>query len=156
VIGPISTDQLLSRRDRLTISVAVVTGSKRRKNGFEIIAVTLNRRAHSHAQDLINQGQFVLDERDMWSEHQPSARQENRYIEEHGFGEYARWYLGIDTAEDEDNKGRYKFPYGDFERVHRCGVLTAESRAGQCKYDDIEGPAAHLHGVLDAVRQTQR
>jgi hypothetical protein len=46
----------------------------------------------------------------------------------------------------------HKFPYGDFERVHRCGVLAAESRAGQCKYHDIELAVADLHGMLDALR----
>jgi hypothetical protein len=29
----------------------------------------------------------VRDERDDWSEHQPSAAQQNAFIEEHGFGE---------------------------------------------------------------------
>ncbi|WP_437312354.1 hypothetical protein [Sorangium sp. So ce388] len=41
--------------------------------------------------------------------------------------------------------------HGDFEAVHRCGVLTAESPAGQYKYQDIELAAAHLHGMLDAL-----
>jgi hypothetical protein len=59
--------------------------------------------------------------------------------------------LGIDTEEDEGHKRRYKFPYGDFEKVHRCGVLAAENRAGQYKYDDIEHAAAHLHGMIDAA-----
>jgi hypothetical protein len=113
----------------------------------------LNNRAYEHAQRLINDGHYVLDGRDDWSEHQPSAAQENRFIEEHGFGEYAKWYLGIDEAQDEDNKGRYRFPYGDFENVHRCGVLSAESRAGQYKHLDVERAAAHLHGMLDAKRQ---
>jgi RNA polymerase sigma factor (sigma-70 family) len=40
----------------------------------------------------------------------------------------------------------------DFEAVHRCGVLAAESRAGQYKYSDIEVAAAHLHGMLDELR----
>jgi thioester reductase-like protein len=45
-----------------------------------------------------------------------------------------------------------KFPNnGDFKRVHRCGVLSAESRAGQLKYHDIELATAHLHGMLDAL-----
>jgi hypothetical protein len=44
---------------------------------------------------------------------------------------------GIDD-EDENNKGRYKFLYSDFEKVHRCGLLAAESPAGQRKYYDIE------------------
>jgi hypothetical protein len=41
------------------------------------------------------------------------------------------------------------FPYGDFENVHRCGVLSAEVRAGQRKYADIEAAASHLHGMID-------
>jgi hypothetical protein len=114
--------------------------------------VKLNQRAYAHAQQLIERGNVVLDERDDWSEHRPSAEEENKFIEGYGFGEYARWHLGLDEQEDEDNKGRYKFPYGDFEHVHRCGVLSAESRAGQYKYTDIELAAAHLHGMLDALR----
>ena len=65
---------------------------------------------------------------------------------------YQRWYLGIDDEQDEDTKGRYKFPYGDFTKVHRCGVLAAESRAGQYKYEDIKVAVAHLHGMLDHAR----
>ena len=113
-------------------------------------SVILNNKAFEHAKNLIKEGRFVLDERDDWSEHQPTAGQENNYIAQHGINEYARWYLGIDIDQDEDNKGRYKFPYGDFEKVHRCGVLAAEVRAGQYKYADIENAAAHLHGMLEA------
>jgi hypothetical protein len=115
------------------------------------MAVKLNERAFNHAQDAIVAGRYVLDDRDAWSEHRPSAQQENDFIAAHGIGEYARWHLGIDDEEDEDNKGRYKFPYGDFEDVHRCGVLAAESRAAQQEYDDIEGAAAHLHGMIEAL-----
>jgi hypothetical protein len=112
----------------------------------------LNRRAYDHARELIADGRFVLDDRGLWSEHQPSARDENRFIAEHGIGEYGRWYLGVDPDQDEANKSRYEFPYGDFERVHRCGVLSAESRAAQYDHDDIQAAAAHLHGMLDAAR----
>jgi hypothetical protein len=120
------------------------------------MAVKLNERAYEHAQKLIDDGKVVLDDRDAWSEHQPSAQQENEYIEKHGIREYALWYLGIDDEQDEDNKGRYKFPYGDFERVHRCGLLAAESRAGQRKYVDIEGAVSHLHGMVEALRTSGR
>ncbi|SRR6266700_4738399 len=116
------------------------------------MAVKLNQRAFEHAKNLIEQGKFVFDEKDMWSEHQPSAQDENQYLQKHGFAEYGKWYLGIETEEDEDTKGRYKFPYGDFEKVHRCGVLAAESRAGQYKHDDIENAATHLHGLIDAAK----
>jgi hypothetical protein len=118
--------------------------------------VRLNERAYAHARNLIADGKAVLDERDAWSEDQPSAARENEFIRDHGWSEYARWYLGIDEEATEETKERYEFPYGDFERVHRCGVLSAESRAAQYKHDDIETAAAHLHGMLDALRRARR
>jgi hypothetical protein len=114
------------------------------------MAVTLNRKAYDHAKELINEGRFVFDERDAWSEHQPSAQEENEFLHLHGFAEYGKWYLGINDEKPKNTKGHYEFPYGDFENVHRCGVLTAESRAGQYKHYDIENAAAHLHGMMEA------
>lgn len=115
------------------------------------MTVKLNEKAYDYAKSLIKDGKFVNDDRDAWSEHRPSAQQENDFIEKHGFGEYSKWHLGVDDDQDADTKGRYKFPYGDFEKVHRCGLLAAESRAGQRKYYDIELAVAHLHGMLDAL-----
>jgi hypothetical protein len=117
------------------------------------MAVKLNKRAFGHAKELVQEGHVVVDERDAWSEHQPTAQKENEFIRLHGFDEFGKWYLGIDDEAHEQTKGRYKFPYGDFENVHRCGVLSAESRAGQYKYYDIENAVAHLHGMIDALRQ---
>jgi len=90
-----------------------------------------------------------------WSEHQPAAKEENEFIEEHGWGEYSKWHLGVDDEENRETKGHYKLPYGDFEAVHRCGILAAESRAGQRKYIEIERAAAHLHGMLEALRSAR-
>jgi hypothetical protein len=120
------------------------------------VSVKLNRNAFAYAKELINEGRFVLDERDAWSEHQPSSEDENEFIQAHGFNEYARWHLGIDDAEDEQTKKRYKFPFGDFKKVHRCGLLSAESRAGQYKHFDIESAAAHLHGMIEAAGKLKR
>jgi hypothetical protein len=115
------------------------------------MSVKLHRAGFDHAKKLVNDGKVVLDERDDWSEHQPSAQEENEFIRRHGIREYGKWHLGVDEEQDEDNKGRYKFPYGDFKNVHRCAILAAESRAGQYKYTDIESAAAHLHGMLEAA-----
>lgn len=116
------------------------------------MSVKLNDRAFDYAKELITEGHCVSDDRDAWSEHRPSAEQENKFIREHGFTEYGRWYLGINDEKPEDTKGHYEFPYGDFKDVHRCGVLSAESRAGQYKHLDIERAAAHLHGMIDNMK----
>jgi hypothetical protein len=120
------------------------------------VAVRLNRRAYEHAKRLVGDGELVADDRDAWSEHRPSARKENEYLERHGFSEYGRWYLGVDDARPDDTKAHYKYPYGDFERVHRCAVLSAESRAGQYGHDDVRSATAHLHGMIEGAHAAGR
>jgi hypothetical protein len=117
------------------------------------MAVKLSERAYAHARSLISEGRFVLDDRDAWSEHQPSTREQNQFVAEHGWGEYARWHLGVDDALPTHTKRHYKFPYGDFNDVHRCAILSAESRAAQRRYDDIKIAVAHLHGMLEVLRE---
>ena len=114
------------------------------------MAVRLNRTAFDFARQLISEGQFLFDDRDAWSEHKPTAQQENQFIEQHGFALFAKWHLGINDAKSEHTKGRYEFRYGDFQKVHRCGLLAAESRAGQYKHFDIERAAAQLLGMIAA------
>ena len=116
------------------------------------MTTTLNKSGFEYAKQLINKGCFVADERDDWSEHQPSTEEENKFIQEHGMAEFGKWHLGIDEEHDQQTKGRYKFPYGDFRNVHRCAVISAESRAGQYKHYDVENAAAHLHGMIDSAK----
>jgi hypothetical protein len=94
------------------------------------MAVKLNPSGFTFGKERVSEGKVVRDERDAWSEDQPSAEEENEFIRAHGFKVYAKWHLGIDTEHPEDTKGRYKFPFGDFKRVYRCAVLSAESRVG--------------------------
>jgi protease I len=125
--------------------------TRRRQRGFAM-TVRLNRNGYEHGRECIEAGRVVLDEMDDWSEHQPSAEEENRFIEEHGWREYGRWHLGIDDEATPETKGHYKFPYGDFEAVHRCGVIAAEVRAARLHYEDIRAAAAHLHGMLETLK----
>jgi hypothetical protein len=111
----------------------------------------LNESGYRYARRLVEDGRVVVDDRDEWSEHQPSAADENRFIDEHGIDEFAKWHLGVDETKSPGTKGRYTFPYGDFEAVHRCALLAAESRAGQYSYQDIHHAVAHLHGMVEAV-----
>jgi hypothetical protein len=116
----------------------------------KIHTVRLNQDAFDYARELIKQGHVVADGRGGWSRHQSSAEEENEFIRLHGFGEYAKWHLGIDGAHGEKTKARYKFPLGDFKNVHRCALLAVESRAAQYKHYDIENAALELHKMISA------
>jgi len=116
----------------------------------KIHAVRLNQDAFDYARELIKQGHVVADGRGAWSQHQPSAEEENEFIRLHGFGEYAKWHLGIDDAHGEKTKARYKFPYGDLKNVHRCALLALESRAAQYKHYGIENAALELREMISA------
>ena len=113
------------------------------------MAVTLNKKALARARELVTQGEIVRDERGDWSEHAPSASDENRFLKTHDFAEYALWHLGVDPDASEDTKGRFSFPIGDFTKVHRCAVISAESRAGQYDHDDIEDALKQLLEQID-------
>lgn len=113
------------------------------------MTVRLNEDALSHARGLLRSGDVVHDERDDWSEHAPSTDDENDFIDKHGMGEFARWHLGEDTDATEGTKGRYSFPFGDFRRLHRCAVISAESRAGQYDHASIEKAFKDLLEKID-------
>ena len=106
-----------------------------------IMAVKLNQRAYDHATSLVEDGKAVTDERDDWSEHRPSTAQQNAFIKPRA-GASTRAGTSASTKQKEETKARCKFPYGDFERVHRCAVLSAEVRAAQRDYTDIQLAAA--------------
>jgi hypothetical protein len=108
------------------------------------MTVKLNSPGYEHAKRLIAQGKFIDDERDAWSDHHPSTQTEEEFIEKSGFLEYGKWFLGVNDEYGEDRTRHYEFSYGDFENVHRCGILAAQSRAGREKYLDVEKAAAHL------------
>ncbi len=113
------------------------------------MTIKLNQAALSNARGLLRRGQVVDDERDDWSEHAPSTGQANAFIEQHGIAEYAKWHLGEDTDATEGTKGRHLFPYGDFEKVHRCAVISGESRAGQYHHASIEKACQELLASID-------
>jgi len=114
------------------------------------MTIRLNKDALSHARGLLRSGDVVTDERDAWSKHAPSADDENAFIEKEGMAEFARWHLGEDPGETEGTKGRYSFPFGDFAKLHRCAVISSESRAGQYDHDSIRDALRDLLEAIDA------
>ena len=104
--------------------------------------VQLNPAGRDHARRLVDASHYVKDSD--WSEAQPSPDDENDFLESHGWDEFSKWHLAVDTDEAEGTKGHYKFPFGDFRRVHRSGLVAAKQRAGEWDYADVEEAADAL------------
>ena len=113
------------------------------------MAIELNQPALKHARALVREGKVVRDDRDAWSEAAPTPDEENAFIEREGWTEYAHWHLGIDKSEDRQTKGAYSFPFGDFRKVHRSGVISGESRAGQHDHAEIRDALKALLDMID-------
>lgn len=82
----------------------------------------LNPDAVTHARELIDKRQYVLDSD--WGAVQPST---------------------------EAQKARYAFAYGDLRRVHRSGLIACVYRAAEWRHKDVELAAHDLLQYLDAA-----
>ena len=109
----------------------------------------VNPRAVSHAERLIRARQYVL--RSDWGEAQPTADDENRYLESHTWDEYAEWHLGLTVGANDGTKARYAFVFGDFRRVHRSGIIACHFRAAEWRHKDVELAAHDLLQLIDKV-----
>ena len=107
----------------------------------------VNTDAVAKARDLIDSNHYVLDSE--WGAAQPSADDGTATIERHGWDGYGAWHLAIDPDASEQTKARYAFTYGDFQRVHRSGLIAAKQRAAQNDHDEIERVADELLTLLD-------
>jgi hypothetical protein len=107
----------------------------------------VNKKAVDHARELIDGRQYVLDSD--WGEVQPSADEQNDYLERHGWDEYAEWHLGLTEGANDETKARYAFVYGDFRRVHRSGLIACVYRASEWRHKSIELAAHNLLQHLD-------
>jgi hypothetical protein len=131
-----------------SIAIAVLFFAIGAVAGHSRQSIELNENAFTFAAELIKEEQVVADGKGAWTKHRPSADEENEFIRIHGFAEYAKWHLGIDRRFPENTKQRYKFPYGDFKNVHRCGLLAVKARARQYGYASIENAAAQLERAI--------
>jgi hypothetical protein len=114
------------------------------------MATKLNKKALDNALRLVKDKKIERDTRDDWSEHAPSADEENAFIDKNGFREFSQWHLGMDPEASEGTKGSVSFPFGDFKKVHRCAVISLESRAAQYGHSDIQKAAKDLLEKIDA------
>jgi hypothetical protein len=99
------------------------------------------------ARQLIDAHQYVLDSD--WGEAQPTADDENDFLEAHSWDDYAEWHLALTDGATENTKARYAFVFGDFRRVHRSGLIACQYRAAEWKHKQVELAAHNLLQHLD-------
>jgi hypothetical protein len=115
-----------------------------------VASYSVNQRAVTHAQRLIDARQYVLDSDR--GDAQPSADDENTFLETHSWDEYAEWYLGLTEGASVDTKARYGFVHGDFRRVQRTGLIACQYRAAEWRHKEVELAAHDLLQDLDSKR----
>ena len=109
---------------------------------------SVNKGAVTKARKLIDAKQYVLDSD--WGQVQPRADAQNAYLENHSWGDYAEWHLGLTEGAAEHTKARYAFVYGDLRRIHRTGLIACVYRASEWRHKDVELAAHDLLQYLDA------
>ncbi len=107
------------------------------------MSIELNKEALEYAKQLIEDGRYVLDQHGDWDSVNPGTEAEDQFVKEHGYKAYGEWHLGFKAGGSYGEKSAYSFPYGDFHKVYRSGLIAAQERASQYN---------HL-AVLDAAQE---
>jgi hypothetical protein len=108
---------------------------------------SVNKQAVAKAKALIEARQYVLNS--SWGEVQPTAEDENRYLESHSWEEYAAWHLGLTEGANDETKARHAFVFGDFRRIHRTALIACVYRAAEWRHKEVELAAHDLLQLLD-------
>jgi hypothetical protein len=111
---------------------------------------SVNERAVARARKLIDARQYVFES--TWGDVQPSAEDENAFLESHSWDDYSEWFLGLTDGATDETKARYGFVYGDFRRLHRSGLIACQFRAAEWRHKDVELAAHALLQHLDGTR----
>ena len=110
----------------------------------------VNNAAVAHCRDLIDKHQYVLQSD--WGDSQPTAEDQNAFLESHSWDEYGAWHLGLTEGANDETKARYAFVCGDLRRVHRSGLIACVYRAAEWDHKDVELAAHELLQRLDKTR----
>jgi hypothetical protein len=110
----------------------------------------VNHDAVDHCRSLIDARQYVL--RSEWGEVQPTADDQNAFLDAHSWDDYAAWHLGLTDGANDETKARYAFVCGDLRRVHRSALIACVYRAAEWDHKDIELAAHELLQHLDRTR----
>jgi signal peptide peptidase SppA len=106
--------------------------------------VQLNPVGKGHAKDLIKGGH--VDRTSSWS---MSAEDEDAILGNNNWSEYARWFLGLDDAENTQTKAHYKYPFGKGGKVYRSALIAIRQRASQQDASGVYDAAGELIELID-------
>src|SRR5215813_6864641 len=109
----------------------------------------VNHEAVQRAKSLIDEGKFRIST--PWRAVQPSSTAEDCYIDQNGWEAFGQWYLAVDLNTEENTKEHYQFAFGDFNAIHRSGLIAAKQRAAQQGYGEIEAVADELLDLFDRL-----
>jgi hypothetical protein len=109
----------------------------------------LNEAAVKKARQLIDARRYVVDSD--WGDAQPGAEAENAFLKKHSWDDYGAWHLGLTEGANDETKARYAFVYGDFQRIHRTGLIACVYRASEWRHKAVELAAHDLLQRLDAI-----
>jgi len=109
----------------------------------------VNDAAVAKCRRLIDARQYVLESD--WGDGQPSAEDQNVYLEAHSWADYAEWHLGLTDGANDETKARYAFGYGDLRRVHRSALIACVYRASEWRHKEVELAAHDLLQHLDRI-----
>ncbi len=87
----------------------------------------VNRAGVRRAKALIDAHRWVL--RSRWADVQPSAQEQNAFLESHSWDEYGQWHLALTEGAKPNTKSRYAFVFGDFQSIHPMGLIASHYRA---------------------------
>jgi hypothetical protein len=123
--------------------------AQHRGNRLVVASYERNDAAVERIRERIDARQYVLDSD--WGEVQPSAEDENAYLESHSWHDYASWHLGLTVGANDETKARYAFVCGDLRRVHRSALIACVFRAAEWRHKEVELAAHELLQHLDEV-----
>jgi hypothetical protein len=113
-------------------------------------AYLVNTRAVAKARQLIDARRYRV--RSRWADVQPRVAEQNAFLKGHGWTEYASWHLALTDGASDETKARYAFVFGDFQRLHRMGLIACYYRAAEWEHTEIMLAAHKLLLYLDKSR----
>ena len=112
------------------------------------MAIDANREAVEFARQMIEDGRYVLDNPDDWTNVDPDMDHQKNFIRDRGMKAYGNWHLGVKVGGSFNERSTYSFPYGDYHKVYRSGLLAAQEQAAQYHHGAVEQAAKDLLALL--------